>query len=230
MRQNLKKPVTLFLRGAGGAYSPKTLGGPSAVTDAILSRCFLRMRNWLHLARAVIHAEFPAFEAVASFSALKLSKNQPTIDAESVGNQLASLAHLTGVRRSDLKSQFDMHIRAALVHTNNGKDAAEAWRLTVAGRRGAGALQEALMRFVGYCLSTSGVEQLFAQIHGAVKPSRAGLEDASMRDEYDLVGNRPASDELDLVLELAPEIQLVSSTHRSCLLLIAIPLLIVVGG
>jgi len=205
MMKNLSKPVTIFLRASGGTYTPKTLGGPGAITDDILDRCFERMINWLKLARAVVEAEFPSFEAVSAFGALNLSKTQHTLNADSVVNQITSLAHLVKVSKAELSAQFDKYIRSALVYVRDGKAVADAWRAAVANRNGCKALQQVLIRFVAYCISTSGVEQLFAQIHATIKFQRAGLGDMAVRDEYDLVGCGSSMRDAGLVVALAKD-------------------------
>ena len=111
MLRQLSKSCTLFHRGKGGVNTARTLGGPRAVTPAILDACFNRMSNWIRLAKMVIMAEFPSFDAIAAFSVFDVPAASQTTMAQSsqpgICTKLETLAKLSGVSSTDLVEQFD---------------------------------------------------------------------------------------------------------------------------
>ena len=112
MLRHLSKRCTLMHRGKGGVMTARNLGGPRAVTPAILDVCFRRMANWIRLAKMVIMAEFPNFEAMAAFSVFDLPAASQTTTAPpllqpDITTKLQTLAKLSGVSETDLAEEFD---------------------------------------------------------------------------------------------------------------------------
>ena len=66
---------------------PKRVGG--VVMAPIIARCLKRLEKWVRLAREVLRAEFPHFETVQAFSALRLQ----SLAAEPLCLEAARLMH-----------------------------------------------------------------------------------------------------------------------------------------
>ena len=65
MLRVLEKERLLFI-----GRRPKRVGG--IVMDRIITRCLGRLSKWVQLAREVLRVEFPQFERVQAFGALRL--------------------------------------------------------------------------------------------------------------------------------------------------------------
>ena len=85
--------------------SQHVMGGPGAVTDAIVDRCLSRMANWLRLTVSAASAEFPRWQLVNALDALNLARHcSQQRDAD--GDMAAS----TKVNLERLAKAFDLDI------------------------------------------------------------------------------------------------------------------------
>ena len=87
----------------------------SGQLDAIIERCLVRFRAWVVLARSVVEAEFPEFEALQSFCVLRLEKNgMDSFNREQGELHLAKLASFLNLDRDALQAEFFDHRPVAL--------------------------------------------------------------------------------------------------------------------
>ena len=93
----------------------------STCSCEVKQRCFLRMQNWLILARKCIKADFPAFESVSQFEAFALSY----VPADTF---VHGLARMLGLDAGLLQTEWE-HMRPVAQYLHDEKDmsATDAW-------------------------------------------------------------------------------------------------------
>ncbi len=84
VRQILEQPRLIHLDGC-----VVSIGGSRKLTDDLFAKCLLRMQAWADLAREVVAAEFPNFEALSSFDVFNLKTT--VVDPDTSFAKLASL-------------------------------------------------------------------------------------------------------------------------------------------
>ena len=186
---------------------PKRVGGVAVAP--IVTRCLKRFETWVRLAREVLRAEFPQFETVQAFSALRLSlAAQPlaALEAERLTQtaKLAKIAQMLNLDADELTIQFFDNLPSALWAFERGGvgDSLAAWREAVdardqscrrLGRRRAsqtGVLRSALLRAGAWGASTSCVERLFGLLLKAQPKERNCMDEGFVRDELFLLASK----------------------------------------
>lgn len=131
MVEFLREPMMLLIDNR-----PCHVGGPKA---ADIDKCFAHMRAWLKLAIQTVQAEFPSFDAWASFrvfngGAFKLSDGELQVDVERLSLLCGKAASSRDIR-SELSNLEPMVIEHKRAH---GCEALDAWaavlRRVVQGR------------------------------------------------------------------------------------------------
>lgn len=182
----LKTKRVIFLSGTS-----RTIGGPDSPQPDVTSRCMKRMQNWLELARHVLKAELPNFDALQAFTAFTFNDDHGDVDAD-----LQRLSQLLSLNFIELKAQFEDFKPVAQRHHRTGQSAVAAWRLAIREVRGrattralhpSDVLEEALIRHVAWGGSTGGVERLFAKGKHAAGIARTDLDELLINDELQLV-------------------------------------------
>ena len=192
----LSEPRTLFYNN-----EVRVLGG-CELTNAIANN-LERMKNWVHLAKSVIRAEFPSFEILQSFSVLhmKSSKLHGAADdadaSKHIANSLGRFAKLLGLSRDHLIAEYADHKPIAQrIFAQGGMDTFGAWKKALLQTsktkrcreaHPSASLRAVLIRFAVYGGSTSGVERLFASSHQSAGMSRADLSESMIDDELHLL-------------------------------------------
>ena len=140
----------------GRAHS---VGGPGAVTQAVLDRCCSRFLNWVVLVDQILRAEYPSFEVPAAFSVFNLSKR--CHDVTSKLNRLAT--HFRIDPDVLVREHEAVHMQARLAFEDAGIDANPmcCW-LSAAKAANAACLASILPSVSAFGGSTSGVEQAFS--------------------------------------------------------------------
>ena len=162
---------------------PKTFGGKREIDDA-LPRCYNRMENWVRLATMTVRAEFPGFEFMQAFTVFRLQRRGERQDTyeEHLGSRWSDgvqrLAQFLDLDASQLESEIlDYKPKAQHVFQTENVTTACAWQRAVATRTYSptAVLKEALMRFIAYGASTSGVESVFktSKTSGAIHRTKA---------------------------------------------------------
>jgi hypothetical protein len=199
---------------AGDAF--RSIGGPTAVTEAIKSRCLCRMQNWVVIAVQVVNAEFPEWEVLMLFRVMDLShelqapaaldQRQRTSNQANRTEQLQRLAHFFGLDARKLGEQFGDY--AALVlqeHKAVGPGATwmSSWQAAlqrVLGR--ADRLRQhpnaellcVVARYLAWSgCTTSGVEQTFSVGQWLLPQRRKKLGSQRQEDEILLVKDKDRS-------------------------------------
>ncbi len=215
----LQKERLLFID-----HKAKRVGGHNL--QRATDRCLERLVKWVRLAREVVRAEFPQFESVQAFAALRLlgPDDRPTsYNVESERNALAAqLTKLAALLRLDvnvLSEQFFAHLPSAqFAFDSQNCTSFAAWRqvvrATLDDRRrrqshGADVLKEVLIRQAAWGASTSGVERLFGLQRSAEPPTRNRMEESYVRDELFLYTTKgePAR-AIEELTSAAPEVWL----------------------
>lgn len=115
-------------------HNPKRVGGlPPLEMSVVVFRCLQRFRAWCTLAKSVLAAEFPAFEAMQTFSVLSLRSDDHRCDVDHErlcsSAKLEKLAQLLELNKEDLVSQYFDYLPLAQHHFNQqGVTSLEAWR------------------------------------------------------------------------------------------------------
>ncbi len=125
----LKRERVLFID-----HVPKRVGGKDV--RPVLDRCFRRFNAWLKLAREVLAAEFPQFETLQAFSALRLTsctdRLRTSADRERVAltAQLMKLAQFFRLNADTLIHEFFDHLPSAQFNFDHSasSDSLAAWR------------------------------------------------------------------------------------------------------
>lgn len=165
----------------GPSLPLRKLGGPAAVTDAIVKRCLGRMTRYTHLAEAVIRAEFPDFEVVAAFRVFNLEAaasgggliERPRVLTASQEEDLQRLCHFFHQDFHSVEAAYLAHRPVAMVHkesTQCGNGTAWQHAIAALSRQGPKNLEKQpargliyiIMRFLCIAVSTAKVEQSFA--------------------------------------------------------------------
>ena len=186
---------------------PKRVGGVAVAP--IVTRCLKRFETWVRLAREVLRAEFPQFETVQAFSALRLSlaaEPLAALEAERLTQtaKLAKIAQMLNLDADELTIQFFDNLPSALWAFERGGvgDSLAAWREAVGardlscrrlGRRRAdrtGVLRSALLRAGAWGASTSCVERLFGLLLKAQPKERKRMDEGFVRDELFLLASK----------------------------------------
>ena len=180
----------------------------------IVTRCLGRLSKWVQLAREVLRAEFPQFEIVQAFGALRLQSRserrrdlaaQPHTESERLKqvDQLTKIAQLLGLDANMLAAQFfDNLPTAQFVFDDKGCESVTAWCEAVnatdrsnrkkrsADLTGTGALRAVLIRALAWGPSTSGVERCFGVIRRTHTKYRNRMEENFVRDERAVLAQR----------------------------------------
>ena len=190
MLQVLQRPMTVFLRGG----ETKTIGHRRGTPRALITRCIARLRNWAHLAKSILRAEFPNFEVLQTFSIFGLSaKETREMDDDEQEERLRkrrghmqALCSCLKLDLGRLESQFEDHEPLAKKFFSERRmSPMEAWAeaIKLTQRRASmrtdhpcETLVAALIRFGAWHFSTSGVERLFGE--------GKNLAGVSKRDKY----------------------------------------------
>lgn len=162
-----------------------TIGNPLGVSDDIQKRCLARMCSFVALATSALRAEFPEWDFLQTFSVFNVRHLDSTEDRLV---KLARLAHMFGVRKSTLQSQFQDMFAAVLPYARNhpGLSSLEVWKgvWNEAATQRHGTLQHVLARYgaFGGC-TTSGVEHVHSIQSWLWPKRRAMLTTARENDE-----------------------------------------------
>ena len=203
MRTALQKERLLFID-----RKPKRVGGVAVAP--IVTRCLKRFQTWVRLAREVLRAEFPQFETVQAFSALRLrslaAEPLAALEAERLTQtaKLAKIAQMLNLDADELTIQLFDNLPSALWAFERGGvgDSLAAWREAVGardqscrrlGRRRAsqtGVLRSALLRAGAWGASTSCVERLFGLLLKAQPKERNCMDEGFVRDELFLLASK----------------------------------------
>lgn len=194
------KPLLIVSRGRS-----KLLGNRAGVSQDIVNRCLKRLACWVRMAHEVAAAEFPDFRVVVSFSIFSLTsgnaRGRGAVQgdaAKKFAEHVCRLAKFFNVDENALQEQYnDVYPRAAqLKETSPNMTNWEAWRAAIerlrrspatAAAHPVDAVLEPLIRWCGWSLATSGLEQNFSQlerVHGTRKDS---MTDDRLRDLFTLV-------------------------------------------
>jgi len=161
----LSNPIVFTVRG-----KTKSVGRHGGVTQAVIDSCMARMNCWRVLARATLSAEFPDFEFLTALAAFN-GKGNANDDCKK--QHLGRVAHALGVDSKVLIAQFnDMFPRVKRVIDIEGMTNTDAWQNVIKHIKASPVLtishpteelEMALIAYVAYGASTSGVEQSFAK-------------------------------------------------------------------
>ena len=195
MIDTIKRPRTYIIRGVA-----KTIGNAAGPSQAILNATFGRMQKFSTLVTAVLAAEFPAFDLLASFRVFSLSAQKrlgagaglaATTDLrEDRQTCLKRLAQCLGLNEALLWSEFETHAPYALSYFRaNECSNHEAWatalrRLQASRKQNADTLRAALCRYAAWVSSSADTERAFSRTSGR----RMGQsEDGNVKREEDII-------------------------------------------
>ena len=155
----------------GGRQKFRTLGGPACATDVIKAACVCRMREWVRMAGVVISAEFPDFELVNAFWVFKLAKESSVPDQHRVTSErMVAFRRLGQTFALDPEALARQWIVLQPIAQKQQRQTAcsnrEAWQHAARCKPrqlAAAELTHVLIRYLGWAISTSGVEHTFAQ-------------------------------------------------------------------
>ncbi len=190
------------------------LGGPGSVTERIKSICLTHMQEWLRLCDEVVMTEFPDFHMIHAFHVFALAKagagGAEEADPTEVKQCLARLAYCFNVPSFELAQQFDRLRPIAVAHHNRtGSTHRDSWQYAWLHRGrnvDASALQRALQAYLGWGVSTSGVERSFA-VARRLLLHRERASDAVMFNTMKLAQPMPtAEQEVQRTIGLAREL------------------------
>ena len=205
----LKQRRTLFL--ADGARS---IGGPHAMTAAILTRCMEKMRCWVSLAHSVVRAEFPNFEILQAFAIFDLVGARHTAGdlrdyVEKLKVWIERFCKFLKLDYQELVVEFEQHQPIAKrIYDTGGGTVFQAWQSAITrtqadskkrARYPVDNLRALLFRFGAYGGSTSGVERLFSASKGAAGIFRADLSHQHINDELQLLNDKNPKGDQDLI-------------------------------
>ena len=158
MKQSLVRTRTLVIQGR-----TLCIGGP--VTEATISKVLNRLRAWVVLATAAVKAEFPEWEILQAFAALRLDATPGVPDQSSVDRHLSRLSITFKVNCGALKTQYAALIQEARKYKQrtSGVSNLDAWKSVLhaaGGKKQLPELTAVLCRYAAYTgCTTSGVEQ-----------------------------------------------------------------------
>jgi hypothetical protein len=182
-------------------------GSPGGVPDSVIKECLLHMKCWVRLAVAVCSAEFPEFTLLSSMSSLKLhtgvGDQVPRHESLSVvgheclnfEKQVCRLAEFFEQPCDQLMSQLiDVKGLATTIKSMGGaRTDKAAYKLAVERyerkhnlqRHPTDVVKVILIRWIGWVISSSGVEQNFT--HFARLLSNAQRCKMSRQREQDII-------------------------------------------
>jgi hypothetical protein len=160
-------------------------GGPGSVAQ-VKQSCLARMQTWTKLCDYIIAAEFPDFDLIHSFWIFNVTGSRaktghgyvddhPAMVAACATERVACFKRLAtafGVDEHALTEQFNkclpiaQHRAGTLGHSNGA-----AWKFAVhrlAKRMKMDSLSTVLQRYLGFGMSTTGVEHTFSTIRDAL--------------------------------------------------------------
>ena len=154
MLQQLKTSKGFLLHGRG-----KTVGGPEAVTQSMISRARETMRWYTKLAAEVVNAEFPSFELLQAFCIFDVQpRKESSLDEALQNTSVERLAKVFSVDMQMLMNQYLDHRPIALNEARSHRMSnSEAWasavqrtsrRASTAQNHPSAALREVLMRYL----------------------------------------------------------------------------------
>ena len=142
------------------------------VSEDDIEWALTRMRAWYRLAKKAVQAEFPSFEICQSFRVFDLGREQNlNVGDDSLQADFARLAQVTGCKANGLQEEVEWLQPSARRQHATFKDNRLAWReawkhsLNIAPKRRLTCpnLGIALLRFISFSASTSGIEQSFTR-------------------------------------------------------------------
>lgn len=197
MLQHLQRARTIWV-GSGVDAEARTLGGRGKITAENIKSALQRLVNWTVLAEAVLHAEFPGFDALSSFAVFNMDakKLKDVTDNAQWDTHVHRLAQLCSVDADELSDQIRDHLPIAFRFAKQQCDTMASWRQaveatqrvrTTAKAHPSAALSCALVRFAAYQGSTSGVERLFSKGHVTAGLCRTDLSEDLILDEVHII-------------------------------------------
>ena len=163
-----------------------TFGGPGSI-EQVKQTCLARMQEWVSLCDYIIAAEFPDFELIHAFwifnvvtgSRTKTGHgyfdDDPELVAACATERAAAFARLAtafGVDEVALTEQFNKCLPTARHRAMHyGCSNAEAWKFAAFGgarHMKMNSLLSVLQRYLGFGISTSGVEHTFSTMRDAL--------------------------------------------------------------
>lgn len=182
MLQSLRDSPKLVHLRAG----VKQIGGPGAVTDAVIARCLGRMAAWTKLGEAISKSEFPGFELLQALGPFNLEQHTNALNMNTtyVRECFHRLCQVLKLSAKDGFDEYCHYLPLAVEHWRRTQDNFEAWSAALSRpprcRPGYGAtLQQLVKRIGAWGGSTSGVEQSFAK-----QRTSQGLHRSEMSGEH----------------------------------------------
>lgn len=179
----------------------KTLGGPDAVSPAMIARCFRAMKTLVALSAEVIASEFPAYEILSSLKifdvseAARTKREESTDYMRSLHTASERLCQVFDAPAEDFFAEYWDHKAIAFHHNSTHPDCSsfESWKYAVQktsarkstqARHPSSNLHWILMHFgaLDGC-TTSGVEQHFSRMVRIVSAERSLLTEENMNLE-----------------------------------------------
>ena len=172
-----------------GNLGLRTFGDPN-LSASVVNNCLARMKGWYHLAKHVIHADFPEFETTQAFSVFNLAKPRKYLRSQCTTDETDAIER-QGIRRvalllelpeAELDQQFK-HVQpfARKQFIETGCDTFTAWANAVKlveSMRGSSSCREMIRIAVAglalYGGSSSGVEQTFSKLYRQINPQQLG--------------------------------------------------------
>lgn len=165
----------------------RSIGGPSAVSDGLMDKCYSLMSCWVKFVLSTLACEFPCWELMQSFRifSLQLPITSPMQD------DCDRLSQVLGFDDAKLKLQIEQHqLYAAQAH-KNCKSTSQSWTEAVhytsmerhqRGLRSSDQLEPAL-QVLAICTgaTSSCVEQAFSSHSKLQNDSRSCHSDATMQ-------------------------------------------------
>ena len=187
MLQHLKE-----LRVLLSANVRTTLGGPAAVTDAVVRQCLERMAAYVTVAESVLDSEFPHFQLVSALRVFSLSDSQrcaKQLESGERANCLEKLATAIRVDKEALKFEFEhFHPIASKFARLEGLENFAAWRkalkVTAKSRmaHSADALMPVLARLGCWSCSSSSVERGLGAAQGVKQQGQSQDEHVNLEE------------------------------------------------
>ena len=197
----------------GARKEVRKLGGPGHPKDSVREKCLEHLRVWARLCVSIVKVEFPSMDLVGCFRAfdLSLSGGELAVDGE-LAASLRRLAHMLGLSRDNLTADFARCYKAAQAAFKQKRcSRQEAWTTAfrvLTGKRGQmrmPALGHVLQRYLGWGISTSGVEHSFARVRRLLE--YRGSATADTKESWMVLSEpRPDNSECDSIIARAQEI------------------------
>ena len=219
MLDTLKKPILYEVE-----KKLYTLGTHGGVSDDILVRALQHMNCWVRLAIEVLRAECPGFELMQCFSVFRLctsgerrkyQSELEDLNNDGVDEMLTTLANYFKVGVDKLKLQYADVYEVALdiAKTEPNVNNKEAWRRAVGRvserwhktRHPIGALIPVLVRWIGWVVSTSGLEHAFCVFEKLYGKRRNHMSRQGEQDLITLINDYNRAEEAN-VIEIAKTI------------------------